>query len=125
MKIEHTAYQFENPAAVPRSYVDHLGMSVKRPQSERPFGQFLADTGNAVMLEFLDNPKVAAPDYRSIDPLILHIAFWTERRPSSTKPAWRARRARRRAGRARGQHRGDAARCKPGLAIRFVHRANQ
>jgi glyoxylase I family protein len=78
MKIEHTAYQVEDPAAVARWYVEHLGMSVKRAQSERPFGQFLADTGDAVMLEFYNNPKVAVPDYRSIDPLILHIAFWTD-----------------------------------------------
>ncbi len=30
------------------------------------------------MLEFYNNPKVAVPDYRAIDPLILHIAFWTD-----------------------------------------------
>ena len=78
MKIEHTAYQVEDPAAVARWYVEHLGLSVKRAQYERPFGQFLADDGDTVMLEFYNNPKVAVPDYRRIDPLILHIAFWTD-----------------------------------------------
>ena len=78
MKIEHTAYQIEDPVAVARWYVEHLGLTVKRAQPERPFGQFLADDGNAVMLEFYNNPTVAVPDYTSIDPLILHIAFWTD-----------------------------------------------
>ena len=78
MKIEHTAYQIEDPVAVARWYVEHLGLTVKRAQPERPFGQFLADDGNVVMLEFYNNPTVAVPDYRGIDPLILHIAFWTD-----------------------------------------------
>ena len=78
MKIEHTAYQIEDPVAVARWYVEHLGLTVKRAQPERPFGQFLADDGNAVMLEFYNNPTVAVPDYKAIDPLILHIAFLTD-----------------------------------------------
>lgn len=53
-------------------------MTVKRAQAERPFGQFLADTGDAVMLEFYNNPAVTVPDYRAIDPLILHLAFRTD-----------------------------------------------
>jgi len=78
MKIEHTAYQVEDPVAMARWYVEHLGLTVKRAQSESPFGQFLADDGGAVMLELYRNPKVAVPNYRSIDPLILHIAFWAD-----------------------------------------------
>ena len=78
MKIEHTAYQVEDPVAVARWYVEHLGLTVKRAQHERPFGQFLADDGDTVMLEFYNNPKVRVPDYKAIDPLILHIAFWTD-----------------------------------------------
>jgi uncharacterized glyoxalase superfamily protein PhnB len=27
------------------------------------------------MLEFYNNPKARVPDYRAIDPLVLHIAF--------------------------------------------------
>ena len=78
MKIEHTAYQVEDPAAMARWYVEHLGLTVKRAQAERPFGQFLADDGDAVMLELYNSPTVAVPDYRAINPLILHIAFWTD-----------------------------------------------
>ena len=75
MKIEHTAYQVEDPVALARWYVEHLGMTVKRAQTASPFGHFLADDGDAVMLEFYANPKVAVPDYRRMDPLVLHIAF--------------------------------------------------
>jgi glyoxylase I family protein len=78
MKIEHTAYQVEDPAAFARWYVDHLGMTVKRAQDVPPFGQFLSDDGDAVMLEVYCNPRVATPDYRAMDPLVLHLAFRTD-----------------------------------------------
>ena len=68
MKIEHTAYQVEDPAAAARWYVDHLGLTVKRSQSVSPFGCFLADDGDAVMLEFYRQPHLPVPDYRSVDP---------------------------------------------------------
>jgi len=75
MKIEHAAYQIQDPVAAAEWYVNHLDMTVKRAQPERPFGQFLADGAGTVMLEFYNHPKVDVPDYRGIDPLILHIAF--------------------------------------------------
>jgi catechol 2,3-dioxygenase-like lactoylglutathione lyase family enzyme len=75
VKIEHAAYQVEDPAAVARWYVEHLGMTLKRSQAERPWGQFLADSADAVMLEFYNHPKATVPAYRDIDPLVLHVAF--------------------------------------------------
>ncbi len=75
MKIEHVAYQVQDPAAFARWYADHLGMTIKRVQADPPYGHFLADDGDAVMIEVYNNPKVAVPDYASIDPFILHVAF--------------------------------------------------
>jgi glyoxylase I family protein len=75
VKIEHTAYQVEDPVALAKWYVAHLGMTIKRAQTASPFGHFLADDGDAVMLEFYANPKVAQPAYRQMDPLMLHLAF--------------------------------------------------
>jgi glyoxylase I family protein len=75
MKIEHAAFQVEDPVAVSKWYVDHLGLTVKRSQAERPWGHFLADDGDTVMLEFYNNPKAAVPDYHATDPLQLHVAF--------------------------------------------------
>ena len=78
MKIEHTAYQVEDPVALARWYVAHLGMTVKRSQHTSPFGHFLADSAGDVMLEFYNNPRVAVPNYLAIDPLVLHIAFYAD-----------------------------------------------
>jgi glyoxylase I family protein len=75
VKIEHTAYQVQDPVGLAAWYVAHLGLTVKRKQTASPFGYFLADDGDAVMLEFYNNPKARVPDYRAIDPLVLHIAF--------------------------------------------------
>jgi catechol 2,3-dioxygenase-like lactoylglutathione lyase family enzyme len=78
MKIEHTAYQVQDPAATARWYVEHLGMTIKRAQAERPFIHFVADDGDAVMLEFYNSPRAPVPDYRAIDPVVFHIAFQTD-----------------------------------------------
>ena len=75
MKIEHTAYQVDDPVALCRWYVDHLGLAVKRAQAEPPFGHFLADDSDTVMLEFYKQAHLPVPDYRSMDPLLLHLAF--------------------------------------------------
>jgi catechol 2,3-dioxygenase-like lactoylglutathione lyase family enzyme len=78
VKIEHTAYQVEDPVRLGRWYADHLGMTIKRAEQAPPFGHFLGDDGDAVMLEFYHHPSVAQPDYRAVDPLVLHIAFRTD-----------------------------------------------
>jgi glyoxylase I family protein len=75
MKIEHAAYQVGDPVRVAEWYVDHLGMTLKRAQAVAPFGRFVADDGGAVMLEFYYNDQVPLPDYPSIDPVVLHLAF--------------------------------------------------
>jgi catechol 2,3-dioxygenase-like lactoylglutathione lyase family enzyme len=75
MKIEHAAFQVADPPAVATWYVEHLGLTIKRQQRASPWGCFLADDGDAVMLEFYNNPRVGVPDYRGLDPLILHLAF--------------------------------------------------
>lgn len=77
MKIEHAAYQVGDPVRVANWYVQHLGMTLKRAQDVAPFGRFLADDGDSVMLEFYYNPAVPLPDYATIDPLVLHLAFAT------------------------------------------------
>jgi catechol 2,3-dioxygenase-like lactoylglutathione lyase family enzyme len=75
VKIEHVAFQVEDPVAVSSWYAKALGMTLKRAYPDRPWGQFLSDDGDAVMLEFYNNPKAPVPDYRAIDPLVLHVAF--------------------------------------------------
>jgi glyoxylase I family protein len=75
MKIEHVALQVGDPEGVAGWYVEHLGMVVKRAQDTAPFGHFLADDAGAVMIELYHYPTMAVPDYRSMNPLTLHLAF--------------------------------------------------
>ena len=75
MKIEHVALQVSDPVALSRWYVEHLGLTVKRAQAESPFGHFLGDDGDAVMLEFYGYPNLPVPDYFRMEPLLLHVAF--------------------------------------------------
>ena len=78
MKIEHIAFQVADPVAVARWYVEQLGMTLRRAFPDRPWGQFLSDDGDSVMLEFYNNPKASVPDYRAMDPVLVHIAFTTD-----------------------------------------------
>ncbi len=75
MKIEHVAYNVEDPAAMARWQVEHLGLTIKRSMAEPPYAHFLADDGDTVMLELYSNPQADVPDYHTIDPIVLHLAF--------------------------------------------------
>lgn len=78
MKIEHVAFQVEAPAAMADWYAAQLGFTVKRA-GDSPFPvRFLADSSGQVMLELYNNPKLSTPDYGSMDPLLLHVAFVCE-----------------------------------------------
>ena len=66
MKIEHVAFQVDDPHAVSAWWVKNLGLTVKRTYPDRPWGHFLADDGDAVMVEFYNNPKAAVPDYTGV-----------------------------------------------------------
>ncbi len=75
MKIEHVAFQVADPAAMADWYVKHLGFSVRRSSDDPVVVRFLADASGAVMLEVYRNPKVPVPDYPSMAPALLHVAF--------------------------------------------------
>ncbi|MEQ9409257.1 MAG: VOC family protein [Fuerstiella sp.] len=75
MKIEHVAFNVEDPVLMARWYVEHLGLTVRRRIMEPPYAHFLADDGNAVMIEIYGNKQAPLPDYRSMNPAELHLAF--------------------------------------------------
>jgi glyoxylase I family protein len=75
MKIEHVAFNVDEPAAMARWYVEHLGFTILRAGGARPYGHFLADGSAAVMIELYNNPAAPVPDYAAIDPLVLHVAL--------------------------------------------------
>ncbi len=75
MKIEHTAFNVEEPVLMARWYVEHLGLSVRRRTTDAPYAHFLADDSGTVMIEIYGNKDVALPDYRNMHPGELHLAF--------------------------------------------------
>jgi glyoxylase I family protein len=75
MKIEHVALQVPDALATARWYVEHLGLTVKMRGVEPPYGHFLADDGDAVMLEIYSFADVPTPHYASQEPRQLHLAF--------------------------------------------------
>ena len=54
-------------------YVKHLGCTVARAGGEPAHGRFLLAGG--VLIEIYNDPRAAMPDYGSMDPLLLHLAF--------------------------------------------------
>ncbi|MCE9591606.1 MAG: VOC family protein [Planctomycetes bacterium] len=75
MRMEHIAYSVEDPAKVAQWYVKNLGMKVVRKMDDRPWMHFLADASGSILIELYNNAKVKVPDYRGMDPLLLHLAF--------------------------------------------------
>ncbi|MFC6998911.1 VOC family protein [Rufibacter roseus] len=78
MKLEHFALNVEDPIAMAAWYVEHLGMTVVRQMPEAPFTTFLADDSGRIMVEIYLNPADEVPDYRSMNPLLVHLAYVSE-----------------------------------------------
>ena len=75
MKIEHTAFNVEEPVLMARWYVEHLGLTVQRRTTDAPYAHFLADDSGTFMIEIYGNKDAPLPDYRNMNPAELHLAF--------------------------------------------------
>src|SRR5512143_1019908 len=75
MKIEHFALNVKDPTAMARWYSENLGMRVVRAGGPPVHTTFLADESGSVMVEIYCNTAAPIPDYASMDPLLVHIAF--------------------------------------------------
>jgi catechol 2,3-dioxygenase-like lactoylglutathione lyase family enzyme len=74
MKLEHIAFNVADPVAVAAWYGMHCGLRVVRHAPERNETHFLADDGSTV-IEIYRNPPDQVPDYRSMNPLLFHLAL--------------------------------------------------
>ena len=74
IKLEHTAYNVADPVAIAAWYAEHLGMKLIRHIPQPAQTHFLSDGAGAI-IEIYHNPPDAVPDYASMDPLLLHLAF--------------------------------------------------
>ena len=78
MKLEHVALLVADPPAMARWYAEHLGMHVVKRSDEAPgFARFLADAEGSSVLETYASNVHPVPDYRAMDPALLHVAFTT------------------------------------------------
>ena len=75
MRIEHIAFNVTDPAAAAQWLVDNLGMQIIRRVDAETQPHFVADSERATILELYRNVNAPIPDYASINPLTLHIAF--------------------------------------------------
>lgn len=78
IRLEHVAINVENPVEMAKWYCENLGMKIAREGPPPSNMRFISDAGGNMMLELYTNPPNAVPDYRSMDPLSLHIAFMVD-----------------------------------------------
>jgi glyoxylase I family protein len=78
IRLEHVAINVEDPVGMAKWYGMNLGMKVVRKGPPPINMHFISDAGGNMMLEIYNNPPDAVPDYTSMDPLLLHIAFMVD-----------------------------------------------
>jgi catechol 2,3-dioxygenase-like lactoylglutathione lyase family enzyme len=78
IRLEHVAINVEDPAAMAKWYSDNLGMKVVREGPPPANMRFISDASGNMMLELYNNPPDEVPDYPSMNPLSLHIAFMVD-----------------------------------------------
>jgi len=75
MQVEHIAWQVPDPVATAEWYIRHMGFQIKRKGNGPSLAHFLADSSGRVVIEVYNNPAASIPDYPTMNPLILHLAF--------------------------------------------------
>ncbi|MBN1804582.1 MAG: VOC family protein [Sedimentisphaerales bacterium] len=85
IRLEHVAINVEDPVAMVKWYCDNLEMKVVRKGPPPVNMRFISDAGGNMMLELYNNPPDQVPDYPSMNPLSLHIAFMVDDVKAITK----------------------------------------
>jgi glyoxylase I family protein len=75
LKIEHIAFNVAEASKMAQWYVAHLGLQIVRDVGDANQTTFIADDSRQAVIELYNNPLAEVPDYASINPFILHIAF--------------------------------------------------
>ncbi len=84
MKIEHFAFNVNDPNAMGRWYVEHLGFTVKRRLVDAPYTHFLADDSGTVMIEIY-RQDAPVPDYQATHVMALHLAIVSQDVPADVE----------------------------------------
>jgi len=75
MRIEHIALNVKDPIGMAQWYCENLGTRVIREGPPPGNARYVVDSTGNTVLELYTNPPEAVPDYASMDPMVLHIAF--------------------------------------------------
>ena len=75
LNLEHVALNVADPVAMAAWYVKNLGMRIVKESSAAPSIHFLADAAGRSVIEIYSNAADPLPDYASMHPLRLHVAF--------------------------------------------------
>jgi glyoxylase I family protein len=78
MKVEHIAFVVDDPDAVAAWYCKHMGLKLVRQGPPPVKMTFLADDSGQTMFAVYSPASVETPDYASMNPLILHFAYYSE-----------------------------------------------
>ena len=72
MLQEHIAFNVADPAGVAGWYCEHLGLKKVAGSGD---AYFIADDSGHGILEIYKHPEAPVPDYASMNPMALHVAF--------------------------------------------------
>lgn len=75
MRLEHIAFNVEEPAVVAAWYCKHFDMKVMRSFAEPPYIHFLADSAGKSLIEIYSNPLASFINYGEHHPVTFHLAF--------------------------------------------------
>ena len=75
MKIEHLGLNVKNSIEMAEWYCENLGFVIKRKTDAPAYARFIVDSSGEGMIEIYSNEEIQIPDYFTIDPSTLHIAF--------------------------------------------------
>jgi glyoxylase I family protein len=78
VRLEHVGLNVADPAKMATWYVENLGMRVMREGAPPINNRFVGDADGNMMLELYHNAAAAVPDYATMDPQLLHVAFFVD-----------------------------------------------
>jgi uncharacterized glyoxalase superfamily protein PhnB len=78
MKIEHLALMLAEPTKMANWYGKHLGLKALVKFDVKEETHFLVDDAGQTVLEIYNNHKFKVPDYASMSPAHLHLAFHSD-----------------------------------------------
>ena len=78
MRLEHIAFNVDDPAALAAWYVANFDMKIVRSFDEPPYIHFLADSAGKSLIEIYGNPLGEVIDYAARHAVSFHLAFAVE-----------------------------------------------